>query len=339
MSEINALRNAAKASKVLAKKAPKAVGPDLSKGFNVRGLNDQIIPFKAGTDVEKAKTWVKNFYTKDVEEEILSVTSEDELKQYEQISFKTKKKVMEPRDEGEFEMNAGEILALRTADEYQIRNSYVAEGARGQGIGAGLYRHIFDLAKKDGRKVISDSRLSPEAVAIWERMKQLGYPIHSYAKRIDQYNGEAIRAGAKREDDLPLYEYDPLGHGGSDIKRQAGQTAADKKGPKTDMFLEPQASAAPVGLVAAGNINTDKRKVLKNEDGTISTELSFSIGTEKGEVLIPQVVDGKKLTKEQAIEHYKKTGEHLGIFDTPENASKYADSLHKDQDKKYSKPK
>jgi len=81
-------------------------------------------------------------------------------------------------------------------------------------------------------------------------------------------------------------------------------------------------------MLQKGNINLSGRPVLHNSDGTISSEKSFSIGTDKGEVLIPLIVNGKELTQKQAIEHYKKTGEHMGIFDTADNADAYATKVH-----------
>lgn len=244
MSEFSALKNAARAQKALAKTATTKTGKtvDTSKGFNVRAPDGTVIPFKPGTDLEKAREWTKNFYSKDFEMDMLSSADEDgELT--EQMLLRSKKQAPVERDEGTFNDFPAELMAMRTADEYRIRNTHVDPGYRGKGIGAGLYRQLFDIAKKEGRKVVSDSRLSPEAVAVWDRLKELGYPIiaHPKVKKVDRGGTDYIRAGADREADLPVYEYDPLGHGGSDIKRQAGQTEADKKGPKTDMFLEPQA--------------------------------------------------------------------------------------------------
>lgn len=90
----------------------------------------------------------------------------------------------------------------------------------------------------------------------------------------------------------------------------------------------------PTGLVEPGNIDLDKRKVLR-QGNVIKTEESMSIGTDRGEVLIPTVVDGKKLSEKEAIAHFEKTGQHLGIFKTPEDADKYAQALHERQGRFY----
>lgn len=92
---------------------------------------------------------------------------------------------------------------------------------------------------------------------------------------------------------------------------------------------------APSGQVEAGNIDLDHRPVVKNSDGSISTVRSMSFNEDGKEILIPTVVGGKVVSTKDAIANYKKTGEHLGKFDTPDNATAYAISLHDQQAEQY----
>ena len=54
------------------------------------------------------------------------------------------------------------------------------------------------------------------------------------------------------------------------------------------------------------------------------------------EYLIPTVSeDGKVLSEDDAVKQFKKTGKHLGVFDSPEDATAYARQLHEDQESLY----
>ena len=85
---------------------------------------------------------------------------------------------------------------------------------------------------------------------------------------------------------------------------------------------------APYGMVSPGNIDLANRPIVRNPDGSISTELSFSRGTDAGETVVPQVVSGRILEQNQAWNHYRQTGENMGTFATPEYADSYAIQTH-----------
>lgn len=93
----------------------------------------------------------------------------------------------------------------------------------------------------------------------------------------------------------------------------------------------------PAGLQEQGNIDLTARPVVNNPDGSISTVRSMSFNENGQEVLIPTVAaDGSGiLSDDAAVDQYHRTGQFLGKFDTPDNATAYAEQLHSDQEQKY----
>jgi hypothetical protein len=86
------------------------------------------------------------------------------------------------------------------------------------------------------------------------------------------------------------------------------------------------------GLLAPGNIDLAHRPKVRNLDGSTSTVNSISVNVDGHEVLIPTVLpDGRMLSPQDAVRHYLRTGQHLGIFDSAEHATAYAQQLHAQQ--------
>ncbi|HGN2013348.1 TPA: lytic transglycosylase domain-containing protein [Proteus mirabilis] len=89
-------------------------------------------------------------------------------------------------------------------------------------------------------------------------------------------------------------------------------------------------------MIEKGNIDIHNRPIVKNEDGSISTVRSLSANIDGMEVLIPTVSDdGRIMSDDEAIDNYLRTGKHLGMFSTPEDATAYAESLHNQQAEEY----
>jgi hypothetical protein len=117
----------------------------------------------------------------------------------------------------------------------------------------------------------------------------------------------------------------------SDVATSAIKRLGDAAGQTAAAMTDNAGQIA--GLIEAGNIDILNRPRHRNADGSISTVRSMSFGTDRGEVLVPTISDrGRPLSDRQAISQYESTGRHLGIFDTPEHATAYAEALHQQQE-------
>jgi len=117
---------------------------------------------------------------------------------------------------------------------------------------------------------------------------------------------------------------------------------ANTKDPKNRQILQVELDKLTKGktkdVIEEGNIDLNTRPVVKNKDGSISTVRSIGVNIDGTEVLIPTVSpDGRILSDEQAIALYRRTGKHLGKFSSVEASNRYAEKLHKDQEKQYTR--
>jgi len=89
------------------------------------------------------------------------------------------------------------------------------------------------------------------------------------------------------------------------------------------------------GVIKDGNIKLSTRKPVDLGNGFFGTVKSMSFSDRKGvEILIPTIVNGKPVSDKTAIAHYYKTGEHLGIYTSPEAADKAANRIHEAEEKR-----
>ena len=98
------------------------------------------------------------------------------------------------------------------------------------------------------------------------------------------------------------------------------------------------------GMFEQGNIDLNSRPRVYNPDGSISTVRSMGANFDGREVLLPTVrkdpfhpFGGYIMSDDAAVAHYRNTGQHLGIFDTPQNADAYGRALHDAQALQYRK--
>lgn len=114
------------------------------------------------------------------------------------------------------------------------------------------------------------------------------------------------------------------------------EVVAPQAGSNAEQAKKAFYSAYPKGLLEKGNIDIHNRPVVKNPDGSISTVRSMSTNIDGREVLIPTVSDdGRIMSDDEAIDNFMRTGKHLGMFDNPDDATSYAESLHNEQANEY----
>lgn len=135
----------------------------------------------------------------------------------------------------------------------------------------------------------------------------------------------------------PNYEIKQLQEKLNYIQNIGGQPIQSKEEGINNQSFLPSIGTAQ-GTNAEGNIDLNNRPVANNpETGGQSTIYSMGVGLDNGqEALIPRVSnEGRILSPEEAIEQFRKTGKHLGIYKSKEIAEKAAEQLHQQQMAQY----
>ena len=129
------------------------------------------------------------------------------------------------------------------------------------------------------------------------------------------------------------------------LRKQQQSVAAKMKGDSLSALRTAKQNQSltldQIGQYGQGNVDLYNRPVVYNDDGSYSSLYSVSFEDDDGkEVLVPSIVvdkngNPKKLTEEEAWDHYKQTGEYLGKFNTPDEADAYAEKIHTASDNSY----
>lgn len=213
-----------------------------------------------------------------------------------------------------------------------------------------------DPKKLSAIKTIRKTMQSPELMQAMKEKKQVSLDLKTYPQLNEAFHavyGDNINKGTDR-------------YGNTGARKRVSRALIDFKngiptvsfelqvsppkegvgvhipfdGDKNPIYDIPEIKEEPKGRLERGNIDLNSRPVVLNKDGSISTVLTSSFNIDGKEVLLPLVSDdGKIITGKEAIDNYKKTGKHLGIFDNSADATQYAEALHNskiwDEDKKY----
>ena len=135
-----------------------------------------------------------------------------------------------------------------------------------------------------------------------------------------------LRTAARNQtrDVEPYSEPTPLINSGILGAGEQGVTGADDAALK---HWEDGMSQGFPGMIYEGNIDHRGRPAVDLGGGRTGTILSIGIDVDGTEYLIPRIYDGAVHTEEEATARFYDTGEHLGAFDTVENANAYGSAL------------
>ncbi|KKK58140.1 hypothetical protein LCGC14_3047440, partial [marine sediment metagenome] len=76
-------------------------------------------------------------------------------------------------------------------------------------------------------------------------------------------------------------------------------------------------------------IDFSRPKLEGKEPGEFATEETITVEIDNKFLNIPTIIDGRRVSNEEAIKHAKRTGENVGVFDTQEEAISTAERRSK----------
>ena len=244
-------------------------------------------------------------------------------------------------------MFLGILQGIRSGDvtsEATIEGLYAASVQNKSGI---TWEDVKQLRTElDEGRTVEGERLNEKRASFFEHFRGQIDKSNPFLGKEDQtgkqqlYDFEAyvnskIREYKKeKKDPHALFDSkNPDFVGAPDIIAQYQKTIQQSIRTMSENTRRKSTTTLPQGMTAAGTIDLAKRVPVENPDGTFSTVVSKSFEIDGREVLLPTLdPTGSKMTDKETIDRYKATGEHLGIFTSPDAATKYAKHLSKEMD-------
>jgi hypothetical protein len=100
-----------------------------------------------------------------------------------------------------------------------------------------------------------------------------------------------------------------MGYNSKEIKKGGPESGA-----KTNPYKQDVPYRGPMNL--PGYVPVGAYPSYLNPDGSYSNEVSMGLNVDNQEMLLPSFWDGQRHTPEETTARYRKTGEHLGKFNT-----------------------
>lgn len=82
------------------------------------------------------------------------------------------------------------------------------------------------------------------------------------------------------------------------------------------------------GMLEPGNIDLDNRPAVRNADGSTSTVRTITAEFDGKTYLLPTIINGKLVSNDEAKQHFRQTGQHMGAFSSEDAAEDYDKKLH-----------